>query len=113
MALPVLRKLNNGVPSSLVFTRPGNIRDEPDVVRFWSSGYAVENSASATPIWVGSFANERLFRPSWPINILRADNEEVTRLNAHDNWGAGLGATVLARVDCHGVAVALLASPEE
>jgi hypothetical protein len=47
-----------------------------------------------------------------PINILRADNEEVTTLDAHDNWGAGLGATVLARVDCHGVAVALLASPE-
>ncbi|BCZ81751.1 membrane protein [Paraburkholderia terrae] len=113
VALPVLPKLNNGVPSSLVFTRPGNTRDERDVVRFWSSGYAVGKDAASAPIWVGSFAHERLFRPSWPINILRADNEKVTTLDAHDNWSAGLGATVVARVDCHGVAVVLLASPEE
>ena len=112
VALPVLPKLNNGVPSSLVFTRPGNTRDERDVVRFWSSGYAVGNGASSAPIWVGSFAHERLFRPSWPINILRADSEEVTTLDAHDNWGTGLEAAVVAKVNCHGVPVTLLASPK-
>ncbi|BCG03013.1 membrane protein (plasmid) [Paraburkholderia sp. PGU19] len=112
VALPVLPKLNNGVPSSLVFTRPGNTRDERDVVRFWSSGYAVENGASSAPIWVGALTRERLFRPSWPINILRADSEDVTTLDAHDNWGTGLEATVVARVDCHGVPVTLLASPK-
>ncbi len=51
-ALPVLPKLNNGVPSSLVFMRPGDTRDERDVLRFWPSGYAVGDGAAAVPLWV-------------------------------------------------------------
>jgi hypothetical protein len=53
-------------------------------------------------------------RPAWSLTVVfLAAFLEAIALDAHDNWGAGLGATVLARVDCHGVAVALLASPEE
>ncbi|WP_434111484.1 VTT domain-containing protein [Paraburkholderia caffeinilytica] len=112
VALPVLPKLNNGVPSSLVFMRPGDTRDERDVLRFWPSGYAVENGASATPLWVGAFAHERLSRPSWPINILRVD-KEVSSFDAHTKMSAGLGAALVARVSCHGVPVSLLAAPAE
>ncbi|AXL49874.1 phosphoesterase [Paraburkholderia caffeinilytica] len=111
-SLPVLPKLNNGVPSSLVFVRPGDTRDERDVLRFWPSGYAVENGASATPLWVGAFAHERLSRASWPINILRVDRE-VSPFDAHVKTSAGLGAALVASVSCHGVPVSLLASPVE
>ena len=111
-SLPVLPKLNNGVPSSLVLMRPGDTRDERDVLRFWPSGYAVENGASATPLWVGSFAHERLARASWPINILRVDKEESS-LDAHTRASADLGAALVARVSCQGVPVSLLASPVE
>ncbi|CAB3664560.1 hypothetical protein LMG24238_01764 [Paraburkholderia sediminicola] len=111
-SLPVLPKLNNGVPSSLVFMRPGDTRDERDVLRFWPSGYAVENGVSATPLWVGSFAHERLSRASWPINILRVDKEESS-FDAHTKASADLGAALVARVSCHGVPVSLLASPVE
>ncbi|MFP3567380.1 VTT domain-containing protein [Paraburkholderia sp. SIMBA_030] len=112
VSLPVLPKLNNGVPSSLVFTRPGGTRDERDVLRFWPSGYAVANGASFTPLWVGALAHERLFRPSWPINILRADKQAATP-DAHGSGSAGFGDAVVATVSCHGVPVSLLASPEE
>lgn len=112
VSLPVLPKLNNGVPSSLVFMRPGDTRDERDVLRFWPSGYAVENGASATPLWVGAFAHERLSRTSWPINILRVD-KEVSSFDAHTKTSAGLSAALVARVSCHGVPVSLLASPVE
>ena len=111
-SLPVLPKLNNGVPSSMVFMRPGETRDERDVLRFWPSGYAVENGASATPLWVGAFAHERLFRPSWPINILRVD-KEANSFDARAKSSAGLDAAIVGRVSCHGVPVALLASPVE
>lgn len=111
-SLPVLPKLNNGVPSSLVFIRPGDTRDERDVLRFWPSGYAVENGVSTTPLWVGAFAHERLSRASWPINILRVDKEESS-FDAHSKTSAGLGAALVASVSCHGVPVSLLASPEE
>jgi hypothetical protein len=110
VSLPVLPKLNNGVPSSLVFMRPGDTRDERDVLRFWPSGYAVENGASATPLWVGALAHERLSRPSWPLNILRVD-KQAGSFDAHAKSDAGLGAEILATVDCHGVPVSLLASP--
>ncbi|MFM0503471.1 bifunctional DedA family/phosphatase PAP2 family protein [Paraburkholderia caffeinilytica] len=112
VSLPVLPKLNNGVPSSLVFMRPGDTRDERDVLRFWPSGYAVENGASATPLWVGAFAHERLSRASWPINILRVD-KDVSSFDAHAKTSADLGAALVARVSCHGVPVSLLASPVE
>ncbi|RDK01081.1 bifunctional DedA family/phosphatase PAP2 family protein [Paraburkholderia lacunae] len=111
VSLPVLPKLNNGVPSSLVFTRPGGTRDERDVLRFWPSGYAVENGASFTPLWVGAVAHERLSRPSWPINILRAD-KDATSLDTRGASNTDFGADVVARVSCHGVPVSLLASPE-
>ncbi len=112
VSLPVLPKLNNGVPSSVVFMRPGDTRDERDVLRFWPSGYAVENGVSATPLWVGALAHERLAHASWPINILRVDRE-VTPLDAHSRSAAGLGAMIVARVSCHGVPVSLLTSPVE
>jgi membrane protein DedA with SNARE-associated domain/membrane-associated phospholipid phosphatase len=112
VSLPVLPKLNNGVPSSAVFMRPGATRDERDVLRFWPSGYAVGNGAFSAPLWVGAFAHERLSRPSWPINILRVDRE-MTSFDAQEKSSAGLGAALVARVSCHGVPVSLLASPME
>ncbi|MFM0741359.1 VTT domain-containing protein [Paraburkholderia xenovorans] len=112
VSLPVLPKLNNGVPSSAVFMRPGGSRDERDVLRFWPSGYAVDNGISTTPLWIGALAHERLFRPSWPLNILRIDRRE-TLLDAHSNVGARFGAAIVASVSCHGVPVSLLASPVE
>lgn len=110
VALPVLPKLNNGVPSTLVFMRAGDTRGERDVLRFWPSGYEVERGASAEPLWLGALAHERLSRPSWPLNILRVDRgphsfETSAKVNA------SFGAEVLAKVDCHGVPVSLLASP--
>ncbi|MBB5468915.1 membrane protein DedA with SNARE-associated domain/membrane-associated phospholipid phosphatase [Paraburkholderia sp. CI2] len=112
VSLPVLPKLNNGVPSSLVFTRPGNSREERYVLRFWPSGYAVDNGTSAAPLWVGAFAHERLTRPSWPLNILRIDHG-ASPFDSPTRSGAELGATVLAEVDCHGVPVSLLVSPRQ
>jgi hypothetical protein len=112
MALPVMPELNNGVPSPLVFTRPGSTRDERDVLRFWPSGYAIkdEGDAAFVPIWVGSLEHERLSRESWPINILRVGNTELPTRGAGEEWPASGGATVLARVDCHGTPVLLLIS---
>jgi hypothetical protein len=109
VSLPVLPKLNNGVPSSLVLMRAGDTRAQRDVLRFWPSGYAVENGSSATPLWLGTFAHERLFRPSWPLNILRVDRDPGS-FDAHAKAVAGSGARILAQVDCHGVPVSLLAS---
>jgi membrane protein DedA with SNARE-associated domain/membrane-associated phospholipid phosphatase len=108
-SLPVLPKLNNGVPSSAVFMRPGDTRDERDVLRFWPSGYTVDNGTSATPLWVGTFTHERLSRRSWPINILRVDRD-LSSLDARAAAGMELGAALVARVSCHGVPVSLLAS---
>jgi membrane protein DedA with SNARE-associated domain/membrane-associated phospholipid phosphatase len=112
VSLPVLPKLNNGVPSALVFMRPGESRDERDVLRFWPSGYAVENGASAAPLWVGAFAHERLSRASWPINILRVDRE-ASSFDVHTKTSTSLDAALVATVSCHGVPVSLLASPGE
>ncbi|WP_345814799.1 VTT domain-containing protein [Paraburkholderia sp. PREW-6R] len=112
VSLPVLPKLNNGVPSSLVFMRPGDTRDERDVLRFWPSGYAVGDGVSAEPLWVGAFAHERLSRPSWPINILRVD-KTVTLAGASGQSKGELGAALIERVSCHGVPVSLLTSPVE
>jgi membrane protein DedA with SNARE-associated domain len=109
VSLPVLPKLNNGVPSALVFMRPGGTRDERDVLRFWPSGYAVENGVSATPLWVGAFAHERLSRPSWPLNILRVDRN-VTSFDAYRTTSAGLGAVLVGGGSCRGMPVSLLSS---
>lgn len=112
VALPVLPKLNDGVPSPLVFIRPGDARDERDVLRFWQSGYALRNDSGAAPvpIWVGSFQHERLDRQSWPINILRAENTAPPQLDVGDEWPESHGAEVLARLDCRGTPVFLLTS---
>ncbi|PQV44201.1 bifunctional DedA family/phosphatase PAP2 family protein [Paraburkholderia sp. BL21I4N1] len=113
IALPVLPKLNDGVPSPLVFVRPGNARDERDVLRFWPSGYAVQNErgTAPVPIWVGSLEHERLNRQSWPLNILRAKNAAAPELDAGDAWPESSGAEVLTRLDCRGTPVLLLISP--
>ncbi|WP_027801715.1 bifunctional DedA family/phosphatase PAP2 family protein [Paraburkholderia dilworthii] len=108
-ALPVLPKLNNGVPSSLVFMRPGDTRDQRDVLRFWPSGYAVDNGAAAVPLWVGAIAHERLSRSSWPLNLLRVD-KQVSPFDTRIKFIERLDAGVVATVDCHGVPVSLLAS---
>ena len=76
-ALPILPKLNNGVPSPLVFAR-AHVPDDPrdpgtrrDVLRFWPSGYAIaRDDGAAAPVWVGTLVYERLRRPSWPFNVL-------------------------------------------
>jgi len=77
-ALPILPKLNNGVPSPLVFAR-AHVPDDPrhpgarrDVLRFWPSGYALaaDGGGAPLPIWTGTLVYERLRRPSWPFNVL-------------------------------------------
>ncbi|MDR3099930.1 MAG: VTT domain-containing protein [Paraburkholderia sp.] len=54
LALPLLPKLNNGLPSPLVFER-AHLPDDParpgsrrDVLRFWPTGYAIGPQAGAT-----------------------------------------------------------------
>jgi membrane-associated phospholipid phosphatase len=112
VALPVLPKLNNGVPSSLVFMRPGDTRAERDVLRFWPSGYAVGDGAAAVPLWVGAIAHERLSHSTWPLNILRVD-KQVSPFDTRVKFVEGLGVGVVATVSCHGVPVSLLASIAE
>ncbi|MBT2789997.1 bifunctional DedA family/phosphatase PAP2 family protein [Paraburkholderia strydomiana] len=112
VALPVLPKLNNGVPSSLVFMRPGDTRAERDVLRFWPSGYAVGDGAAAVPLWVGAIAHERLSHSSWPLNILRVD-KQVPPFDTRVKFVEGLGVGVVATVSCHGVPVSLLGSIAE
>jgi membrane protein DedA with SNARE-associated domain/membrane-associated phospholipid phosphatase len=77
MDLPVLPKLNDGEPSTLVFARQRERSDERDVLRFWQTSYAVQRKpgGEATPIWLGSLVHERLLRPSWPFNVLRTDRQ--------------------------------------
>ncbi|CAH2902617.1 MAG: DedA protein [uncultured Paraburkholderia sp.] len=112
VALSVLPKLNNGVPSSLVFMRPGDTRAERDVLRFWPSGYAVGDGAAAVPLWVGAIAHERLSHSSWPLNILRVD-KQVSPFETRVKFVEGLGVGVVATVSCHGVPVSLLGSVAE
>ncbi|WP_245616581.1 VTT domain-containing protein [Paraburkholderia acidipaludis] len=89
MTLPLLPRLNNGVPSPLVFARepasssPGQADGKRDVLRFWPTGYALKNGdggngAGTVPIWTGSLIHEQLRRASWPFNILSASPEEGT-----------------------------------
>ena len=84
LTLPLLPRLDNGLPSPLVFertsapdgsARPGSRRD---VLRFWPTGYALpaDGDGTAVPIWGGSLMHERLRRVSWPFNVLVALPEE-------------------------------------
>ena len=90
LKLPLLPRLDNGLPSPLVFerasapdgaARAGSARD---VLRFWPSGYAVAADGSpgsagddeAVPLWSGSLVHERLRRESWPFNVLIAAPEQ-------------------------------------
>jgi hypothetical protein len=91
MTLPLLPRLNNGVPSPLLFARepvssgPGQADGgRRDVLRFWPTGYVLKTRSSANtggntgpvPIWTGSLIHEQLRRASWPFNILTAYPEE-------------------------------------
>ncbi|OUL73285.1 bifunctional DedA family/phosphatase PAP2 family protein [Paraburkholderia hospita] len=114
MAMPVLPTLNDGVPSSAVFIHPGKTDDERDVLRFWPTDYVIEKSgagaASAMPLWAGSLVHERLYRVSWPINMLRIV-DPTKPAPATDNVEVVVrGVAVMARRNCHGVPVVLLTS---
>ncbi|MDB5784601.1 bifunctional DedA family/phosphatase PAP2 family protein [Caballeronia mineralivorans] len=115
ISLPVLPRLNNGVPSSLVLVRPGATRDERDVLRFWPSGYVIKSESNGpdSPLWLGSLVHERLYRASWLINILHTDAETQADLNGQRKWLAGSGVRVPVTKNCHGFPVTLLASPTE
>lgn len=90
MTLPLLPRLNNGVPSPLVFARepvtstPAQADGRRDVLRFWPTGYALKTGNAGTgganvgvvPIWTGSLIHEQLRRASWPFNILSAYPDE-------------------------------------
>ncbi|HEY3598237.1 MAG TPA: VTT domain-containing protein [Paraburkholderia sp.] len=111
MDLPVLPKLNDGEPSTLVFARQRERRDERDVLRFWPTEYAVQRTAGAapTPIWLGSLVHERLMRPSWPFNVLRADRQidPVVSDTGKSEWRA---FEVSSSVGCKGIPVTLIAT---
>ncbi|HLX03852.1 MAG TPA: VTT domain-containing protein [Trinickia sp.] len=112
MSLPVLPKLNNGIPSTLVFTRSHDMRDERDVLRFWPTGYAVErhDGNPPAPIWLGSLVHERLLRPSWPFNILRPD-KRMEPLIAESGQPSGWRELEVSKdTGCNGMPVNLLSS---
>jgi undecaprenyl-diphosphatase len=110
-ALPVLPKLDNGEPSALVFTRAREARDERDVLRFWPTGYAVERAnGAATPIWLGSLVHERLWRPSWPFNMLRPDKQVDPLISVEGKESAWHGLEVLSSPGCEGMRVTLIDS---
>jgi membrane protein DedA with SNARE-associated domain len=110
MDLPVLPKLNDGEPSTLIFARQRERRDERDVLRFWPTGYAVQRKAdaAATPIWLGSLVHERLARPSWPFNVLRTDRQIDPMISeqGRSEWQA---FEMSRGVGCKGVPVTLIA----
>ncbi|TDV34324.1 undecaprenyl-diphosphatase [Paraburkholderia caballeronis] len=102
-ALPILPKLNNGVPSPLVFAR-AHLPDDPahpgarrDVLRFWPSGYALLRNDGRPPatIWVGTLVYERLRRPSWPFNVLVQYAGDQERPIAGPNGPPGWQAVVM------------------
>jgi len=115
-ALPILPKLNNGIPSPLVFARP-HLPEDPrhpgarrDVLRFWPSGYALRReSGPPTPIWVGTLVYERLRRPSWPFNVLAQYPGDQRRPIADGDGPPGWLRIVLpASEGCAGRPVTLL-----
>jgi hypothetical protein len=111
-ALPVLPRLNNGEPSTLVFTRSRATADERDVLRFWPTKYAVErqNGVPATPIWLGSLVHERLRRPSWPFNILRPTKQAESLVSEHGDASPWHELEVARSTGCEGVRVRLISS---
>jgi hypothetical protein len=113
MDLPVLPKLNDGEPSTLVFSRQRERRDERDVLRFWRSDYAVarRDGAAPTPIWLGSLVHERLARPTWPFNVVRTDRQLDTMITSSKapEWN---GLEVGHSIGCTDIPVTLIASDE-
>lgn len=110
--LPVLPKLDNGEPSKLVFTRPRETREERDVLRFWTTGYAVERKRGEppTPIWLGSLVHERLGRPSWPFNVLRPDRQIDPLISVEGHSNAWRELELSSNSGCEGVRVTLIDS---
>jgi membrane protein DedA with SNARE-associated domain len=111
-ALPALPRLNNGEPSTLVFTRSRATVDERDVLRFWPTKYAVErqNGVPVTPIWLGSVVHERLRRPSWPFNILRPTKQADSLISEHGDASPWHDLEVARSTGCEGVRVTLISS---
>ncbi|CAG9244005.1 Undecaprenyl-diphosphatase [Paraburkholderia unamae] len=135
MSLPLLPKLNNGLPSPLVFSRarltgetgaPGSRRD---VLRFWPSGYAlaprggsgangangsaavagIANGHEPTPVWVGSLIHERLRRGSWPFNAIATyPDADATDLAAPGQPPGWRTLTLPGAVGCEGRPVKLI-----
>ncbi|WP_144162012.1 bifunctional DedA family/phosphatase PAP2 family protein [Paraburkholderia sp. BCC1885] len=111
-ALPVLPKLNNGEPSALVFTRGREARDERDVLRFWSTDYAVQRKSDmpAAPIWLGSLVHEHMRRPSWPFNVLRPDRQIDPLISVQGEASGWRELEVSSSAGCEGVRVTLVDS---
>jgi membrane protein DedA with SNARE-associated domain len=115
MSLPLLPKLNNGMPSPLVFSRAAVGGGRRDVLRFWPSGYAVrpEGGGVELPIWTGSLIHERLRRASWPFNVLTTYAEEdgspadLAAPGQPPNWHV---LTMPRTVGCEGRPITLIVS---
>jgi hypothetical protein len=119
MMLPLLPKLNNGLPSPLVFARakltgdagaPGTHRD---VLRFWPSGYALAprkdgKDGEPTPVWVGSLIHERLRRGSWPFNVITTYADEAGDLSAPGQPAGWRTLTLPGQTGCEGRPVKLV-----
>jgi undecaprenyl-diphosphatase len=114
MDLPVLPKLNDGEPSTLVFSRQRMRRDERDVLRFWRTNYAVarRDGVAPTPIWLGSLVHERLLRPSWPFNVLRTDRQLDPLITSKSHDGEWRELELFSSMGCTGIPVTLIASNE-
>ncbi|MGF6757772.1 VTT domain-containing protein [Paraburkholderia sp. GAS42] len=110
--LPALPKLNNGEPSTLVFIRADAAADQRDVLRFWTTDYAVEHQrgGAPTPIWLGSVVHERLRRPTWPFNVLRPDLRIQPMILDQSSASAWRDLQIARSTGCLGVPVTLIAS---
>lgn len=113
LALPVLPKLNNGVPSTLNFARTRGDGEQRDVLRFWPTSYTLQRANGApTPIWLGSLVHERLRRPTWPINVLMPYADPAADIGIAPG-GQPAGWRTLAMpgsLDCEGKPVTLIVS---
>ncbi|MFC5432024.1 VTT domain-containing protein [Paraburkholderia denitrificans] len=107
MELPVLPRLNNGVPSTMMFIRTGETPEDRYVLRFWDSGRAIVDVSgkAATRVWIGSLAHEHMSTPAWPFNVLRGDAPQgypSTQLLAVPATSA------ISTVECRGTPLTLL-----